>query len=903
MTRPPRLPERILSSLLPADDRDEILGDLSEAYSHRHTSSPASAAVWYWLQLLLVPAWLIRAAATSLRFDPAEVRRSVRSLIRAPGFTIVAVVSLGLGIGATAAIAGAINALLLVTLPVDSPEQLSLVYHSWPDEWDGGQYGSSSSEDLEGGRQLHSNISWPAYTTLHRAAGPDVAVSGYAFVRELSVVRGTDPALAAAGMLVTGDYFETLRLGVHLGRPLAATDDEVGAAPVAVLSHDFWQRAFGGDRSVVGESLRLNGTRFEVVGVAPAGYVGLSPGGFFGPSDVIVPISHHDTFLSIGVAEGESLQTDALRHWVRLIARVPEGLSWNEVEERWTGLVRREMVEAGVFTEGVADDMSMRLLEGRRGLDSLRTTTAGPLRILSLTVVLVLLIACANLTTLLLARGAARSEEMALRRAIGASRWELARPQIVESALLGLLGGGLGFLIALEGGPLLVSSLTDGSGAAAVRYEVSWPFVTATALAALAAAGVSGWLPALRIMRTEPSSHLGGRSQGGASRRFGAARLLIGAQIAISVPLVVAAGLFLQTLGNLTSVDPGFDAEGLTVFRADASLVTRDRTEQNRIYERILSDVGRISGVEHAAIVENVLVSGWRSNTSVTVDDTHAMMDMNAVSPGFFETMRISHLSGRMLSSDDLTSPTPVAVVNEAAERRLFGGSAVGRTFTLAGRGRTVTVVGVVSDVKYGGLRQEIEPAFFDPWLQRPGGLYSVHFVLRTSLAAPVVDRAVRAVVADIDPALPVSDLRSQSDDLRARAARERVFARLLTVFGGFGLLLSCIGLHGLTAFSVAQRTAEMGIRRALGATQPSIVRMVLSRVVVLTTVGLALGLVAALQVGPIIGSMLYGVDARSIPILAVAAVVMMASAVIAGAVPALRAARVDPLESLSARS
>lgn len=901
MIRPPRLPETLLSALLPRDDRDEILGDLSEEFARRRSEAPVRAVLWYWLQIVLIPGWLLGAGARSLRMDAADVKRSIRGLVRTPAFTLVAVLSLGLGIGATAAIAGAIQALLLVSLPVEAPEELSLVYHSWPDEWEGGQYGSGSTEDPLGGRQLHSNISWPAWEALRAGTPPEVSVAAYTFVRELSVVRRDAPALAAGGMLVSGGYFETLSLGMHLGRPLTPVDEADGAAPVVVLSHDFWQRAFGGDASILGTTLRLNGRDFEVVGVSARGYVGLSPGGFFGPSDVIVPVSHHPTFLSIGVSAGQTLETDPLRHWLRPIARVPGHVARPDLAARWTNLLQGEMVAGGVIAEGDADDMRVRLLDGSRGLDSLRAETDGPLRILALTVGLVLLIACANLTTLLLARGAARSEEMALRRALGASRWELARPQIAESALLGLLGGLLGFVVALEGGPLIVSSLTDGAGNAAVRYEMSWPFVLATAGAAILAAGVSGWLPALRIMRTEPSSYLGTRGEGNAGRNFSAVRLLIGAQIAISVPLVVAATLFLQTLGNLTAIDPGFDPEGLTVFRADARLVAQEKEEQDRIYDRLLAELEALPGVESAAIVENVLVSGWRSNSSVDVDGDVAMMDMNAVSPAFFETMGISLLSGRLLTEDDMVSSNRVAVVNETAERTLFDGSAVGRSFTVSRS--EVTIVGVVSDVKYGGLKAEIGPAFFDAWKARPGGLYSAHFVVKSDLPAAGLERSLRETVARIDPTLPVTGLRRQSDDVRAQAARERVFARLLTVFGGFGLLLSCIGLHGLTALSVSQRTSEMGIRLALGATQPSIVGMVLRQVVGLTSAGLVLGLLAALQVGPVVESFLFGVEARSVPILAIAAGVMLASAIIAGALPALRAARVDPLESLSARS
>lgn len=899
MNRPPRLAESILSALLPRSERDEVVGDLSEAYRRRSVTSGPAATFWYWRQVVLVPGWFLASAVGSVRFDAAEFRRTLRALTRAPGFTIVAVLSLGLGVGATTAIAGALYSLLFVSLPVDRPDELTMVYHTWPERWQGSQYGSSSSEDPRDGARVASNISWPAFETLNRTVEDDVGLSAYAFVREMSVVSGDGPAVAAGGMLVSGDYFRTLRLETEMGRTLNEADDRVGSAPVVVLSHSFWSRAFGADPSALGTTVLLNGEPFEIVGVAEEGYVGLSPGGFFGPSDLILPITWHDTFLSMGLRDGETLRTAAQTHWVRLIARVPRGLDADVVSRGWTATLAEHMVEAGVIAEADAGDMQIRFLEGKRGLDSLRRDTRGPLWILSAAVVLVLLIACANLTTLLLARGAARAQELALRRAIGASRWELARPQVVESLLLGAAGGALGLLIALRGGPLIVASLTGGAGAATIENEVSWRLVAAATVGALFAAGLSGWIPAVRTMRTEPGEHLGTRSQGGVAHRFRLGRALITAQIAVSVPLVVGAGLFLETLGNIVAIDPGFDAEGLVVFRVDATLVTKDRDEQRMMYERILAELRETSGVRSAAIVENVPVSGWQSDTRVELGGERPMMDMNAVSPAFFETMGIRLLSGRRLTDADGGDAPDVVLVNQSAERDLFRGNALGRDFRISG-GRQVEIVGVVSDTKYSGLKDAVEPAFFDPWVQRPGGLFSVHYVVRTDGPPMALEPAIRRLVAGVNSGLPVIALRSQRDEIEAQAARERVFARLLTVFGAFALLLSSIGLHGLMSFSVSQRTSEMGVRLALGAAPVSIVTMIMRQVLLLTGIGLGLGILVSLQVGPVVRSMLFGVEPDDGLTIFLASAIMAGVALLAGSIPAVRASRVDPLESLS---
>ncbi len=896
MRRPPRLAEWLLHLALPADQRDEVLGDLAEAHATRSTSSRLGADLWYAAQVVLVPLWLVGSALTSTRIEAVDLRRAARGLARTPGFTGVAVLSLGLGIGATTAMSGAVESLLFETLPVERPDELSLVYHTWPDDWEGGQYGSSNATAPTDGAALASNISYPAFR-LAQAAAPTIDLAGYAFVREMSVVVGDAPALAAGGMLVSGNYFSTLGLSMTLGRALTDDDDTPGARS-AVLSHSYWSRAFGADPGVIGTEVLLNGHPFTVVGVAQKGYVGLSPGGFFGPSEVTVPLAAAELFIRLPDGDGEPVHARAQVHWVRLLARTPNGVPVAPAREAVSAAVRAQMVETGVIASAVAPDMEMRFLDGARGLDSLRDDLAGPLRILSVVVVIVLLIACANLTTLLLARGTARGSETALRRAIGASRWELARPQVLESLMLGLLGGAVGIAAALWAGPLIVSALTEGEGNAAVAYDLDWVLLGTAALASVLAAGLSGWIPALRMMRTDPATQLGSRGQGGSADRFRLGRLLVATQIAISVPLVVAAGLLLTTLGNLASVDPGFDPRNLIVFGVDAGHATQDSDEQNLIYTRILEDVQALEGVETAAVVENVLVSGWRSNSNALVDGESHMLDMNGVSPGFLETMGIELRAGRMVDASDGPGAPRVVVVNEAAERDVFGGNAIGRTFTISDR--ELRVVGVVADTKYSSLRGEVEPGFLESWQQRPGGLWTVNYVVRTSRSSAEMEAVIRDLVAAADARLPVTRFRSQSDELERQASRERVLAKLLSLFAAFALLLSCIGLHGVISFAVAQRRPEMGVRLALGAAPVSIVRLVLIQVLRLTLLGLAIGVVLAWQVSPVVDSMLFGIDPGDPKTMLSAALLMAAVALAAGFLPAWRASRVDPLRSLA---
>lgn len=896
MKGPPRAAEALLGAVLPSSDRDEILGDLSEAYSRRATRSIFGARLWYWGQAVTLPFW-IRGSIVRPTFHRTEVRQVLRGLLSSPAFTAVAVVSLGLGIGATAAIGGALDALLLRTLPVDDPHAVGLVYHSWPERWEGGQYGSNSTTDPTDGSRLVSNVSYPAWQLLRGSTSEPTRLAAFAIIRELAVQGEVGPPLAVGGMLVSEEYFATLGLRPALGRVIGEGDAQPGADPVAVVSHGLWQRALGGDPDIVGRSIRLNGTSHRIIGVTPKDYVGLSPGGFGTPVDVTLPLSSAGDFLGINTADDRPLTTSALTHWIRILTRIPPGVDGAALERAWTEALRGHLVEVGVIAAADRGDVAMRVLDGSRGLDSLRAGTQRPLFILAVVVGLVLLISCANLSTLLLARATSRSEELALRRAIGASRWELARPQLLEGLVLGAAGAGVGLWVALQGGPLVVASLTGGAGSAAVRYEVDTTLLVVTCSVALFAALASSVLPTIRRIRAEPAGDLGNR--GGSAGKLGAWRALLAVQLAVSVPLVVGAGLFLRTLGNVSAIDPGFDPEGVVAFRVDASFVTDDPDDEEAIYQQILQRLRAEPSVREAAIVENVLVSGYQSNSWVRIGNSEErpMMDMNAVSEGFLETMGMSVVRGRPLTADDIANRSAVAVINETAERQLFGGRALGETFSV-GTTRSLRVVGVVPDAKYSSLKGEVEPGFFDPWTQRPGGLWMVHFVAKAADPSANLEAVARSIVSDVHPGLPVASYRGQNDELAGQMARERVFARLLSGFGIFALLLSCIGLYGLMSFFVAQRRTEMGIRLALGAAPISIVRLVLGQVARLTAVGLAVGLLLAYQVGPAVRSLLFGVEPDDGLTLLLTAVAMATVSLIAGAIPALRASRVDPLES-----
>jgi predicted permease len=465
-------------------------------------------------------------------------------------------------------------------------------------------------------------------------------------------------------------------------------------------------------------------------------------------------------------------------------------------------------------------------------------------------------------------------------------------------------------MLAAWSGPALAAMLSDGLNATDVRLPIDWSLLAIAAGVTLATAIVFGIVPAIRLTRAEATTELRNRAaHGGAKQRGG--RLLIAAQLAITVPLIVGALLFLRTLKNFSSVNVGFDPQALVLFeispvRRVSQLDTSARpsaAEAARV-RSMLARLEAIPGVTSATVMENALLTGWSSNTETEADGTRARMQMQAVGPKFFETTRMRLIAGRAIADTDAAGRPDVAVINETAARRLFpGGSPIGRTFTVGsftrGFRRTIEVVGVVADARYESLRRETAPTFYDSYLQRPSGTYTTFFALRTAVPPAMLDRSFREAVAAVDASLPIVRLETQQQKIDRAIGRERVLSRLLTVFGGFALLLATLGLHGLTSYTVARRTSEIGIRLALGAQRSQVLWMILRQVLVLTALGLALGLPLAWAAGPLVASYLFGVPPRDVLTIAVSAGVLTMVAIAAGWIPARRAARMDPLGAL----
>ena len=830
----------------------------------------------------------------------SELRYVLRGLRRSPGFSLVAGLSLALGIGANASMFGVVRTLLLSPLPVEEPEELALLGWTRGGEFSISQTGSSSYSEPGSGVEYRSNFSYPIYRAVRDAAPPGTDVFAFAFLRGVSVAVGSQPALLAGGALADGRYFAALGVRMRLGRPLTESDDLPDAPLTAVLSHAFWMRAFGGDPDVIGRTVRVNGNPAEVVGVTAEGFKGLSMGGFFPQTEITVPLSSQPRVYE-RMSPDESLFTADDVFWLRLMARVPDGTSWAAVEASLEASMRGQ---PSPLTGGDGYLPELRLLPGSQGAQPVRPEIARLLYLLLGVVGIVLFIACLNLACLTLARGVSRQRELAVRRALGCGRLRLVRQAVLEGLVLATIGTAMGLVLMVSTRGFLSGLLTGSLGSGAfgdvdMRIELDPWMVGLSVGLGVAATLLFGLMPAVHLSSVDPGAWLKQRATGASSPKLTLGRLLIALQIAVSVPLVVGAGLFLRTVASLGAVDLGFDPRGLMTFQLDPGYTRLPAEQYPSLYQRVLTSVGEVAGVHSVSLMENALMSGIVSNGTIDVDGERHMLYRNAIGPSFLETLGMQLLEGRMPGLQDVRGAPEVGVVNETAVAEMFGGaSPLGRILRLGDR--EVRIVGVVNDTPYRSRRDPVPATLYDAALQRDG-YGGHHVVLRTDVPPAVLEPQIRQAVARVDPDLPVPTIRAQTELMARTGARERVFTQLLSIFGGFALLLASIGLHGVTAYSVNRRTNEIGVRVALGARPRQILRLILRQVVVLAVAGLVVGVPASLAAGPLVQSLLYGVAPTDPAAIAAAAVIMLGVAVSAGMAPALRAARVDAQVALRA--
>jgi predicted permease len=835
-----------------------------------------------------------------------DLRLAARTLMQAKGWTTVVVVCLALGIGANTAIFTAVNGLLLRKLPVEDPDTLVRLRHAGRNDMatDSSDYGFSGKDAH--GRDIRTTFSYPMYQTFVDENRTMADLFACAPLGRVNVVVDGQADFASA-FVSTGNYYRLLGITARLGRTILPEDDRPGAAPVAVISHRYWRSRFGGDRRAIDKVVLVNNVPVTIVGVLPPEFSGVQRAVSDG-HDIAVPLLA-DLRLD---TRGERLD-EPTRWWLQIVGRLKPGATVAQVQANLEG-VFRQTARAGMDTHLAALPADKRATavnrtrtevphliagSGRHGVYEPREADLRSATILSVVVVLVLLLVCANVANLLLSRAAVRQKELSVRLSLGATRLRLIRQLLTESLLLAAIGGTLGIVVGYWGKQLL----PPPAGQAPLDGAVLGFVVIVTALTGV----LFGVVPAVRATRVNVSAALKETSRSIAGSRSLLGKALLVAQVAISLVLLVGAGLFLRTVANLRSVDVGFNPHNLVLFRITPALNQYDETRTRALYEETLARLKALPGVRAAALSHMGMLSGALNSTGIFVDGrtyepgarTGNTIYRLVVAPGFFETMQIPLLAGRPLSERDHADAPKVAIINEAAARKYFPNeNPIGRRFGGSiEESRAFEIVGVLRNVKYDSVRDEAPPTMYVPYMQHR--VPSAVFEVRTAADPSSIVPAIRSLVREIDPNLPVMDVSTQVEQIERRFLQEKLFARAYSLFGGLALVVAAVGLFGLMSYSVSRRTNEIGIRIALGAQRGDVLRLVMHESMALVLVGMVLGVGVALVSGRFVATFLFGVAPRDAVTTTVASGLLAGVSALAAYLPARRASRVDPLAAL----
>jgi predicted permease len=838
-----------------------------------------------------------------------DLRYACVQMRRGPGHALAVIAIIALGIGVNTALFGVVDAVLLRQLPVRSPGEL--VLFNWLDGRKTMRFGLDgvNTVDEATGRTTSTSFSYPTFVRLREAGQPLVDLFAFAPIEQLNTVDAgrTD---VATGQYVSGNYFRGLGVEVSIGRTLTEADDRAGATLVATITDAYWARRFGRDPAVVGRRILVNRTPITIVGVTPPGFAGAlevtqSP-------DLTLPFAADPVLWG----EGSDLRRPAFL-WVRLMGRLAGTTTREQAAAALQGVLQRTMLDewhealatrrspaAGDTLRTLADASTLRAEPGGRGLMDSRRRYATPLLVLWASAALVLLVTCLNVANLLLARGVGRQREIATRLAIGAGRWRIVRQLLVESLVLSAIGAAAGLALAVWGRSLLLVWQPWG-GTLPTASGLDWRVVAFGTGLAVATSVLVGLVPAWRV--TGDRLGLLARRDGAGAPRI--TRLLMVGQVAVALVLLVAAGLFAGTLRNLQRVDKGFNADGLLLFRVQPQLNGYAGPALSGFYDRAIARIAALPGVRSVAVSRHALLGMSRRSDGVAIEGARnggAGVLINIVSPGFLDTMEIPLLLGRRFTDRDDGAAVRVAIVNQRfATVHLGGADPIGRRFRLGARADApaIEIVGVARDAKYTDLRSVTAPTVYLPLSQEPPG--QAAFAVRTAgpplALAPDVREALRAV----DPTLPLFDVQSQADQGDESLARETLFARLSVLYGAIALLLVAVGLYGVTSWSVSRRTAEIGVRMALGARRASVVALVAREVASMAGVGVALGLPTAALLSrtasAVIDPLLFGTTALDPAAFIAAAAVLIGVSLAAAVLPARRASAIDPLTALRA--
>ena len=826
-----------------------------------------------------------------------DLRLALRGLRRNPLFATVAILSLALGIGANTAIFTLLDQIVLRRLPVRAPEQIVMVFQN------------ANNMGSNVGTRMNS---YPMYQDLQARAEPFAEVLCRRTAdASISIDQSTERVTAE---LVSGNYFSMLGVQPAAGRVFnSQQDDQVyNGHPVVVLAYDYWARRFARDPNIVGKTIRVNDYPMTVVGVSAEGFFGLDPAA---SPQIRVPIQmkpvmHPDW--------GWVHMDDRRAKWVQVFARLKPGYTvesaagpiqglYTQIRQyemslptasQWSSYSREEFMKGRMLVESAAG-----------GFSELRNGFSTALIVLMCMVGLVLLIACANVANLLIARAFMRQKELAVRLSLGASRGRLVRQMLVESVLLAFLGASLGLALSVVLTRSLLSLLPAGAAPLLIQPKPDLRILLFTFVVTVMTALVFGLLPAFRASRPDPWTTLKdtiGSIAGGSGSLF-LRKGLVTVQVALSFLLLFGAGLFVRSLHNLKSTDTGVALDNLVSFQLSASLNGYDNERGTRFYEALLEKISSAPGVKSAAYVSVPILAGSEWDSSMAVEG-HTFKDgedmqafMNALSPGYFRTMGIPVLEGRDFTRMDAKDDATVAIVNRAFAEHFFKGrSAIGRRLGFGGgpgTKLTIDIIGVVENALYEGPREGVHRQVFIPrW-----GKSDATYYLRTATTSSDAFTTIRNQVRQLDDSIPVYDLKTVEGQLDETLLTDRLIALLSAGFGLLATLLATIGLYGVMAFVVARRRKELGVRLALGAQPGRVIWLVMREVLLLFGIGLAIGIPTAILLSRYVASQLHGVEAGD-PFIAIATVVLLAAvSVVAGLIPAHRASRIDPILALRA--
>jgi predicted permease len=841
-----------------------------------------------------------------------DLTHGFRTLMHAKGWTAVVVLSLALGIGANTAIFSGLNDLLLTTIPVHDPGSLVRLRYVGRNDMvtSSSDYGSTN-QAAYGGERVRTTFSYPMYRQLVADNKTMSDLFACAPFGRVNVVVDGQAELAQA-FLSTGNYYQLLGVAPRLGRTIVPADDLATAPAVAVISSKYWHSRFGTDANVVGKNVRVNNVPVTIVGVLPPEFTGVQQPLSDAP-DISLPLALEP---QLETSTGPSQMSQPTYWWLQIMGRLRPGVTAAQVKGNLEG-VFQSTARAGLdeYLKGISEaernDSGNRdrtriphlaVESGARGIYDVNSNDLQSAAILTIIVALVLLIVCANVANLLLSRATGRQKEISVRLSLGATRGRLVRQLLTESVLLAAMGGALGMAVGYWGRQLL-------PGPPSQQALLDWRVLGFVAAITLVTGIVFGIVPALRGTAVNVNAALKETSRSVTGSRSWIGKALLVVQVAISLVLLVGAGLFLQTLGNLRRVDVGFDPQNLLLFRVNPSLNRYDETRMRALYADLLERLKSVPGVRGVAMSQPALLSGSVNSTGIYVqgrpapparpqDDSHSINRL-VISPNFFDVMGIPVVLGRALTDRDTDSSPKVVVINEAAVRKYFPdenplGKHFGSSPETAGQ---LEIVGVLRDAKYSSVRDPAPPTMYVPF--RQARMSSAVFEVRTAAAPAGAMGSIRENARQIDPNLPLTDVSTQIEQVEKRFQAEKLFAQAYTLFGGLALLLASIGLFGLMSYNVSRRTNEIGIRMALGAQGADVLGMVMRESMILVAIGVTAGLAMALAASRLLTTLLFGTPPRDPLTIAGAIAVMACVSALAGYLPARRASRVDPMVAL----